>query len=1062
MASRVRSERLSTANGQSGVDDVTSEGHSAAVAGATNSRGGDPSIGVASERVKRLGECIEHAAHFLPSQGPLTVFIHHNTLHAFEKLPFEKAVVAAGEMYGCEAFLSESRYKSKLALGRIRVSDLEAALSQDLGAMAAEPVGRFATRRSLRLEMLKTALRYGTKEELGWVVAVGDGLKKFCPDAPSTALSKIIEETKLWATRDRLAVARGGLGALEEFKVGKVEGWTESQWESFSLRLLWHVITSRLESLDAKPPETVCRKSWPRDIVLKRTGEDAFLVTHDWVIRFWSAFLDQGFSNWEMPHRDLGAFRVFLELATVSLSAPTRFASALRREARRISESGMTALQCVSESLEALGITRDEEAVFIEDTLLALRGWAGMVWQMETNAPWEPHPAPKGSLVDFLAIRLILDRITLDQTARSIPEYDGDLASLRNLASKARDVERGEDSFQRAFTLFELSQHQGWTPESLATSSDADFYKLVEEVGAFSSLDRRRIYHLAFERKYRNETFDALMSHGRWRSANALRQPKAEFQVVCCIDEREESFRRHLEEIDPSCETLGVAGFFGVAMYYRGLEDAHFRPLCPVNVEPDHYVVEEPMYSVRQWEERRTRARRRLGRFAHTTHRGSRTFLLGFISGLTGAMAVFPLVARTIFPRTTSRLVRAFGGVVKAPATELRLERSAEAPGSQGESIGYSVEEMADIVEGGLRAIGLSQPERFSRMVVICGHGSSSLNNPHEAAHDCGACGGGRGGPNARAFCKMANDPRVRDLLARRGLALPETTIFVGSYHNTCDDSVEWYDLDYIPRSHRPLFETARNAVDEARTMSAHERCRRFESAGLDISPQEGLQHVERRAEDLSQPRPEYGHCTNALCFVGRRDWSRGLFLDRRAFLTSYDPAQDDEQSSILRGLLSAVIPVCAGINLEYYFSYVDPSGYGCGTKLPHNITSLLGVMDGASSDLRPGLPWQMVELHEPVRILFVIETTREALTRIIDSNPAIAQLVKGYWVQVAIYDAKENRIDRWIDGKFERYESKEGEIPVVNRSIDWYRGQRGFLGFASVMEPWRAEGAES
>ena len=120
------------------------------------------------------------------------------------------------------------------------------------------------------------------------------------------------------------------------------------------------------------------------------------------------------------------------------------------------------------------------------------------------------------------------------------------------------------------------------------------------------------------------------------------------------------------------------------------------------------------------------------------------------------------------------------------------------------------------------------------------------------------------------------------------------------------------------------------------------------------------------------------------------------LFLDRRAFLTSYDPTQDDERSSILERMLQAVIPVCAGINLEYYFSYVDPTGYGCGTKLPHNITSLLGVMDGAASDLRPGLPWQMVEIHEPVRLLFIIETTPEAMTRIIEDNDAIARLGEG------------------------------------------------------------------
>jgi uncharacterized protein YbcC (UPF0753/DUF2309 family) len=260
-----------------------------------------------------------------------------------------------------------------------------------------------------------------------------------------------------------------------------------------------------------------------------------------------------------------------------------------------------------------------------------------------------------------------------------------------------------------------------------------------------------------------------------------------------------------------------------------------------------------------------------------------------------------------------------------------------------------------------------------------------------------------------------------------------------------------WYDLDRVPLSHRPRFERAREGIDEARQRSAHERCRRFESADLAFSTEDALRHVEGRAEDLSQTRPEYGHATNALCFVGRRDWCRGLFLDRRAFLTSYDPTQDDERSSILERLLQAVIPVCAGINLEYYFSFVDPIGYGCGTKLPHNITSLLGVMDGALSDLRTGLPWQMVEIHEPVRLLFVIETTPQAMQRIIDDNPPIKQLVEGGWVQLALLDSDTSALHRFDHGRFERYQPESNDLPTARSSIDWYRGQRDHLGFASI-----------
>jgi hypothetical protein len=227
------------------------------------------------------------------------------------------------------------------------------------------------------------------------------------------------------------------------------------------------------------------------------------------------------------------------------------------------------------------------------------------------------------------------------------------------------------------------------------------------------------------------------------------------------------------------------------------------------------------------------------------------------------------------------------------------------------------------------------------------------------------------------------------------------------------------------------------------------------------VTPETALRHVEGRAEDLSQVRPEYGHATNAICFVGRRSRTKGLYLDRRAFLTSYDPTADDPQHAILTRILQAVIPVCAGINLEYYFCYVDPTGYGCGTKLPHNITALLGVMDGAASDLRPGLPWQMVEIHEPVRILFVVETTAEAMLGVLEQQPALDELVRNQWVQLATLAPDAACVHVYRQGRFERYQPETHDLPVVRSSVDWYRGWRDHLGCAAVVPDFDSHQAD-
>lgn len=1002
---------------------------------------------------------ISHAAHYLPAQGPITAFVHHNTLHAFEHLPFEQAVTQAAALYGCEPYLSEERYRSELERGRIRPADLEAVLKEELGTRADETVAGLTSRYELYLGMMMDPVPIASEAEIQWLIAAGDGVRSFQRRCTSWLRRQMLAETRQWVMRE-LRVDRPtdphlrGLSAdvLGRWNESRIESWSPSAWEEVTLTLLWRLCRSGTHSLlpATSQPEEPRRL---RDALLELYGQDPDLLVHEPLIRFCAAFADQGLAAWSLPGRETGFYQAFLALYGQGYLVQEAWMKSLPREIQRIQRENISPEALIAESLAAFGVKPDQEQAFVTRSLLALRGWAGMLWQLESRPDRVRIAAPAGTLLEFLAIRLLLDRLAAESITRDLG-LSGPLASQgRNLLQQAQSTRPNLAGHlaatQWAYVIFQIAQSLGWSPKRLAALNKAQWQELVSEIDQFPAPARRRLFQRAYEGRYRQQVLDALASH----QPEPVTERRSTLQLVCCLDDREESFRRHLEELEPQAETFGIAGFFGVAMYYRGAHDAHEMPLCPVVILPRHRILERVISDDQASHARATLWNRRLGLVAHGLRTSSHGFVRGLATTLVGSVAAVPLVARVVFPRLTAKLTKQASRLVQAEVeTELALERRADdPPDAAGIYAGYLPAEMAAIVEGSLRNIGLIQ--NFARIVVIMGHGSSSLNNPHEAAYDCGACGGGRGGPNARAFAQMANHPEVRTRLAEAGLIIPADTVFLGCYHNTCDDSILSYDLGQLPQSHIEDLSRVRALLERSCDRDAHERSRRFRSAGLLISPEEARRHVEARAEDLAQTRPECGHASNAVCVVGRRQRTRGLFMDRRSFLISYDPAADsgDSDSAILTRILQAVVPVCTGINLEYYFSYVDPTGWGCGTKLPHNITSLLGVMDGAASDLRPGLSWQMVEIHEPVRLTLVVETTPERLMGILSRNEGIARLCRNSWIWLATLDPDSSRVQVYTPAGFIPYQPEAQDLPVARSSMLWYGGLREHLDFAAI-----------
>ena len=99
--------------------------------------------------------------------------------------------------------------------------------------------------------------------------------------------------------------------------------------------------------------------------------------------------------------------------------------------------------------------------------------------------------------------------------------------------------------------------------------------------------------------------------------------------------------------------------------------------------------------------------------------------------------------------------------------------------------------------------------------------------------------------------------------------------------------------------------------------------------------------------------------------------------------------------------------------------------------------------MEGASSDLRTGLPRQMIEIHEAMRLQVIVEAKIDLLTEIYMRHPPLQELVGNGWLLLSAKDPDSERIDIFDPNKgWVRWTGQVMPLPTVERSEDWYQGK--------------------
>jgi len=450
-------------------------------------------------------------------------------------------------------------------------------------------------------------------------------------------------------------------------------------------------------------------------------------------------------------------------------------------------------------------------------------------------------------------------------------------------------------------------------------------------------------------------------------------------QAAFCIDVRSEVFRRALEAVDPGIETLGFAGFFGLAVAHRRFASDVEETRGPVLLRAGFATAAGAGGAADAQARLAARAHRAWGRFK------------------VAAVSSFAFV-EAMGPVYVGKLLRDALGLAPAPAAADPLPRPVPplAPATQ-----------LAAAETVLRAMSLTTG--FARIVVLAGHGATVTNNPFASALHCGACGGHPGQVNARLLAALLNDEALREGLAGRGIAIPADTLFVAALHDTTTDDVVLYDADAPASRHAEDLRRLRGWLAAAGRVARTERAVRLPGAAAG-------ERLARRSRDWAEIRPEWGLAGCHAFIAAPRARTAGRSLGGRAFLHSYD-WRHDAGFGVLELILTAPVVVASWISLQYYGSTVAPAVFGAGNKLLHNVTGGIGVVEGNGGTLRTGLPWQSVHdgerlVHEPLRLSVLIEAPREAITDILSRHPGVRDLFDNGWLHLFALDA-EGRM-RW------------------------------------------------
>ncbi len=688
------------------------------------------------------------------------------------------------------------------------------------------------------------------------------------------------------------------------------------------------------------------------------------VVDKDWTrfiigrISNWAAsYFDNGQAIWNSSNQAYSLFAAWKEEAKIDMTPELTGLKDFRKVVHALPDDPLKAAEL---ALTKLGIPEEGIELYLHSLLLRVGGWSAYAARLDWDN--ELYGGADGKVIEFLAVLLCWEACLLDCITNT--NLDAEWKTARKM-------------FSIIHVQTELNQQ----------------------------LTKKLILQEAFDLAAQQNIVKKF--RGVSKSSKSTRA-RPNVQAIFCIDVRSEVFRRHLEFIDSSIATLGFAGFFAFSINYVPIGHEKGEAQCPVLLKTGPTILEEMPDKESYQRVLKTRMLYRQIQQIWKSFKSGAVTCFSFVSPI--GLSYLPKLITDSFALTRPVPHPDHIGLNRRDIKAKRVSISSST--HNHEVAGIPPEQQIQMAKDALTAMSLS--DDFANLVLIVGHGSSMVNNPHATGYDCGACGGHTGEANASVAAAVLNDKRVREGLKKENIFIPLNTIFLSCLHDTTTDEVTIFNEYDLPSDRKEELDNLKETLEKAGHGARIERLLRLaNSKGSNT-----FKSILARSKDWSEPRPELGLAGCAAFVVAPRERTQNIDFEGRSFLHSYE-WKKDRGFAVLELIMTAPMIVTSWISLQYYASTVDNRVYGSGNKTLHNVTAGIGVLEGFSGDLRIGLPWQAVHdgenyQHEPIKLNVIIEAPIEAMNIILKKHKAVRDLCDNGWLHLLAMDGEGNVSHRY------------------------------------------------